>query len=447
MADICQLLASASGPQVRVSKLLRPLSTKHMCDIVGQKAVDAGVVPALVGQLSECEEMQIPATLVLALSMLAADHAAAVVDAGAVPPLVQLVSSGTDRVRLAAIAALRMIMEGSVDRRDAVVAAGVLQPLLPVTRESSDTDVLTWSARLVYDLWSVAENEPLPIPLAELAPFVPVLVGLIAAPEQDDRVLQSARGALAQYSVCVEEDGTDADRDALVEHGAVASMGTLLADKHAKSIGYMIVHCMTTGTTAHKQAVIDADLVPLLVDLAAGEKTDPNLKKIAEKIIGNIVRGGSQRQVEHVVECGGIQPISGLLDGENDNRLTAMLWLLDKILSGSSEAGHEGLPDNPYSTLVDQAGGVDKVVELQTYNDMGVALQAIVCLISHFPTRVDAQRLEALIEAGVIRVVQADEVETNVGADDDIGSDGDSDGGGEGDGQLEGDSRGEREEG
>ena len=72
-------------------------------------------------------------------------------------------------------------------------------------------------------------------------------------------------------------------------------------------------------------------------------------------------------------------------------------------------------------------------------------IQALVFLISHFPTQVDAQRLEAIIQAGVIQVVQADEVETNVGADDDIGSDGEADG--DVDGQLEGESGDEAAEG
>ncbi|CEM10029.1 unnamed protein product [Vitrella brassicaformis CCMP3155] len=444
-------MASASDPQVRteaVRQLAGLLFIEHI-EGIGQKTVDIGVVPLLVEQLSECEDLQAAAGQ--ALSVLAIQNGDAVVNAGAVPPLVQLLSSPDDDVHGRGIATLCNVTAGSAARRDVVVAAGILEPLLKVMRESSNAAMLTVSAHLLRNLWIVSENAPLPAPLAEFAPFLPLLINLIAAPQQDECVLEPARVALADFAGwCAEKDGTVADRDALVECGAVTSIKTLLemADDDFTVMGCLIVQFIGEGSTAHFQAIIDADLVPLLVDLAAGEETDPDLKEIAVKIIGNIVRGGLQRQVEHVVECGGIQPLCYLLDGENDNRLTAMLWLLDKILRAGRQK-QEGLPDTPYCTLIEQAGGVDKMAALQTHNDMGVALQAIVCLISHFPTRVDAQRLEALMQAGVIQVVQADEVETNVGEDDDIGSDGDSDGGGEGKGvgQLEGDSGGERAEG
>ncbi|CEM09037.1 unnamed protein product [Vitrella brassicaformis CCMP3155] len=453
MNDLCQVMASAGGPQHQDQPRLRAdavrllfllLSVKHV-DVMEQKAISAGALPALVEQLSGCEEAQKFAAV--ALSELAVRHgdAVVVVDAGAVPPLVQLVSSPHDNVRVMAIAALFKTTEGSVACRNAVVAAGVLQPLLTAMRESTKADVLAMGAHLLGNLWC---DRPLPAPLAEFAPFLPVLVNLIGAPQQNDRVLQPARRAVAHFaSLCVGEDGTDADRDALVECGAVGSLTALLevADDVGKCIACMMVHCIAEGTTAHVQTVIDADLVPLLVNAAARGGSDPRKREIAAASIGSIARGGSQQQVEYVVECGGVQPICDALDGNaNDNRVIT-------IQGSSSPAGRqkqalEGLPESPYSTLVEQAGGVDKLVELQTHNDIHIAAPAIVFLGRHIPDSIDEQRVAALYQQ---HVAQTAEVETNVGPDDDIGSGCDSDGGSEGevDGQLEGDSGEEGAEG
>jgi len=164
ISDICHLIASASEPQVRtdvVRQLVQLLSIKRLDGTIEQKAIDAGVLPALVEQLSGCEEVQRQAAL--ALGELAITHGDLVVDAGAVPPLVQLVSSADDNVRGAAIAALCIITTESSTCRDAVLAAGVLQPLLKAMRESSVIRVLHLGARLLGILLSVSENSPPPL--------------------------------------------------------------------------------------------------------------------------------------------------------------------------------------------------------------------------------------------------------------------------------------------
>ncbi|CEM29127.1 unnamed protein product [Vitrella brassicaformis CCMP3155] len=435
MADIRHLIASASDPLLRMGaiyELVGLLSIEHI-EGIGQKAVDVGLLPVLIGQLGG-PEVQTGAARVICL--LAVDHAEAVVNAGAVPPLVQLVSSHTGDVRLGAIDVLRNITAGSATRRDAVLAAGILEPLLRVMQESSDnSDVPAWSARLLCNLWSVPEsdleNQPVPVtfpvvPLAECVPFVPVLAGLIAAPQQDNHVMRSARRALAHFAVLSYKKGTDADRDALVECGAVASIKTLLemAEPKIKAVACLVVYFVAEGTTAHKQAVIDGGLVPLLIGSASGGDTGAILKMVAARVIGRLLLG-SQQQIEYVVECGGIQPICVLLDDVGEV-IGDTISVLDNILSaGRQKQGDEGLPDNPYCTLLEQAGGVDKLADLQTHTDILIAARAIAILANHFRPRVDEQRLNGLIQAGVIQAESDDD------DDDDDDGDGESDGAGD----------------
>ncbi|CEM29132.1 unnamed protein product [Vitrella brassicaformis CCMP3155] len=447
MTDICNMMASASDPQLRAEamrQLAGLLSIEHI-EGIGQKAVDVGLVPVLVEQLSGCEDLQAAAGQ--ALSMLAIQNGDAVVNADAVPPLVQLVSSPDDDVRGGGIATLCNITAGSAACRDVVVAAGIVEPLLKAMRESSNAAVLTVSACLLRNLWIVPENAPLPAPLAELAPFVPVLVGLVAAPQQDDRVLKAARVALQHLIHRLHGQGTDADRDALVECGAVASIKPLvqMADLEMKGPALLMVYFVAEGTTSHVQTVIDGGLVPLLVDLAANAESDSGLKEIAVGNILLIVVKGSQRQIEYVVECGGIRPLCDLLDGADgqirDGQIRDIISALHRILNaGRQKQATEGLPNNPYSTLLEQAAGVDKLVELQTHNNMDIALRAVLCSFIHLPDRVDEQRLEALIQAGVIQVVNEqggdeDDRATHVSDSSSSGSDSDSDGQGEGEGE------------
>mmetsp|Transcript_35242 Transcript_35242/g.101358 ORF Transcript_35242/g.101358 Transcript_35242/m.101358 type:complete len:114 (-) Transcript_35242:2653-2994(-) len=57
MTGICHLIASASDPQLQVDatqQLVRLLSVEHI-DSIAQKAIEAGSVPVLVGNLT-CEE-------------------------------------------------------------------------------------------------------------------------------------------------------------------------------------------------------------------------------------------------------------------------------------------------------------------------------------------------------------------------------------------------------
>ncbi|CEM14192.1 unnamed protein product [Vitrella brassicaformis CCMP3155] len=209
-----------------------------------------------------------------------------------------------------------------------------------------------------------------------------------------------------------------------------------MAEPRMKYGAWMVVFLAAGGTTAHKQALIDGGLVPLLINMAAGGETEEAVKDMAAISVGNIALGGSQQQVEHVVECGGIQYFCDRLDGDDSQRLSAMISVLDKILSaGEQKQATEGLPDNPYCTLVDQAGGVDKIVELQAHNDMAIAAPAVLFLGTHFPDRVDGQRREALIQAGAIQIddeqggEDGDSESDGVGdLDTDSGSDGRSDG-------------------
>ncbi|CEM14167.1 unnamed protein product [Vitrella brassicaformis CCMP3155] len=449
MTDLCHLMASASDPQLKrtdvIRQLLQLLCVEHMDGTMDRKAVNADAVPVLVEQL-RCSETQGPAAW--AISVLAMRNGDLVVDAGAIQPLVQLVSSSDDYVRLGAIGALDKVAAESVSRRDAVLAAGVLQPLLKAMREStSDADVLYLGAELLINLWSV---RPLPVPLAECAPFLPVLVGLISKPEQDDSVLRSARGALGHFGMLsIEAHGTDADRDALVECGATASIKALLesAEPQMKGVACLLVMFLAGGTTSHRQAVIDGGLVPLLVRAAARGETHVQQKQTAARTIETLSPEDRRNRSSMWLSVAASSPsvtcsIAATTRATTSPQVSRSLCCYRYSGSaGRQKEANEGLPDNPYCALLEQAGGVDKVAELQTHNHMGIATLSIGILAAHFPGRVDAQRLQAVQAAMQAAGQQEGDGVDDVDTDASGGSDSDGEDDAEGDpaGQLGGD--------
>jgi len=236
----------------------------------------------------------------------------------------------------------------------------------------------------------------------------------------------------------------------------VASLKALLesAEPSLKCVASLTAYVISAGSFEHRQAVIDGDLVPLLVDVAASGETELELKEMAARTVGNIA-GGVQQQTEYVVECGGIQPLCDLLQASTEDLMglqSTLLVLYKTLRAGRQKQANEGLPDNPYCTLLEQAGGVDKIVELQAHNDVAIAVRALAILATYLPNRVDAQRLEALVEAGVIQVVPQpgggeDDRATNAG--DNSGSESDSHSDGEGERDVDGQPQadGEEEEG
>ncbi|CEM29390.1 unnamed protein product [Vitrella brassicaformis CCMP3155] len=156
VTDICHLIASASDGQLRVRavrQLMRLLFIKHLDGMVGQKAVNVRVVPVLVGGA-------------------AGEREAA--GAGSMPAGHASRSSRRNGGQCWCCPAPRVLggHGGAAQHHSgAVVAAGILEPLLKVMREATNAEVLSWSGRLLCDVWIVAENEPLPAPLAEFAPL------------------------------------------------------------------------------------------------------------------------------------------------------------------------------------------------------------------------------------------------------------------------------------
>ncbi|CEL96814.1 unnamed protein product [Vitrella brassicaformis CCMP3155] len=415
---------------------------------IAKKAVNAdGVLPVLMTLMADSShtsnhQIQREAVRVLGNISWRPEHADAVVGAGAIPPLVQLVSSPHDDLREMAMQVLDRLADASPVARDSVLEGGVMEPLLTVVRSTTTTAVLRSGVSLVFALCggeSAIFGEGTPPAVALVSECLPVLAEVVGAPGQDEDVLSSAVFALQCLSeggyhhadavvvsgVCgrmVElatqstvrdpirvtvmrflantAAGPDDHRGALIECGVIPMIKTVLqAYPEGGTWQYEIAEmaCWTVsticaGTVAHIQAVLDEGIVPLLVNILSdgGSHEDSmhwRVRFVAANAIERAADEGSQQQVQYVIECGCIQPLCDML-----HRVSAISAINSILWAGLRKQQAEGLATNPYSTLVEQAGGVTKLVELQRNDNHNTSMASMEVLFHHFPHRVDMQQ-------------------------------------------------------
>jgi hypothetical protein len=176
---------------------------------------------------------------------------------------------------------------------------------------------------------------------------------------------------------------------------------------------------ITAGTREQIQAVIEANIIPQLVQLLV--TADFDMKKEAAMSISHVTSGGSPAQIKYLVQKGCIKPLCDLLTCNDPHLVTVALQCIENVLkAGELEAPppnplgfhpavecdrsgmkpivgmrfhlrgenydlcqaeydklnaaekdqYEAIPPpscNPYNAFVDEDGGFDKLVKLQNH--------------------------------------------------------------------------------
>jgi hypothetical protein len=223
---------------------------RKLLSVEPQPPVDAvlatGVVAVLARLLAHhaMPELQFEAAWALT-NVASTDKTQAVVDAGVVPAMVQLMQSPNGDVREQCIWCLGNIAGDSTESRDAVLAAGALEPLIANLQNPATTSLLrnaTWS------LSNLCRGTPKP-DVARLAPAIPVLVGLLRSDDVD--TLMDACWALSYLS-----DGDEARIQCVVDHGAAAALSPLLGHASHKVVTPALRTLGNVVTRAAKESEI-----------------------------------------------------------------------------------------------------------------------------------------------------------------------------------------------
>ncbi|CAI9291944.1 unnamed protein product [Lactuca saligna] len=127
--------------------------------------------------------------------------------------------------------------------------------------------------------------------------------------------------------------GDDHQTQRIIEHGALPYLLSLLTHNHKKSIkkeACWTISNITAGNKEQIQAVIEAGLIGPLVNLLQTAEFD--IKKEAAWAISNATSGGNNEQIKYLVSQGCIKPLCDLLACPDPRIVTVCLEGLENIL-------------------------------------------------------------------------------------------------------------------
>ncbi|KAL2345629.1 hypothetical protein Fmac_006914 [Flemingia macrophylla] len=181
--------------------------------------------------------------------------------------------------------------------------------------------------------------------------------------------------------------GDDAQTQVIIDHQALPRLQNLLTNNYKKSIkkeACWTISNITAGNKQQIQDVIEANIIPPLVHLLLNAEFD--IKKEAAWAISNATSGGSNEQLKYLVGQGCIKPLCDLLICPDPRIVTVCLEGLENILKvGEAEkniSNTDGV--NLYAQMIDDAEGLEKIENLQSHDNTEIYEKAVKILETYW---------------------------------------------------------------
>ncbi|ORZ41684.1 importin alpha subunit [Catenaria anguillulae PL171] len=366
------------------------------------------------------------------------EHTQAVLDAGALPHFIHLLQHPVPKVVDQAIWALGNISGESATLRDLVLNSGITPHLVRLMADGSQA----WENESLVGnvMWTIGNlcRGKRPTPNWDLIyPLIPLLARALYAVKKVNE-LQDTLWALSYIT-----DGDESTIQAVIDTGAVTRMVMLMTQNETskiiipgiRTLGNIVtgndeqtqsaINCgalalfrnlllshrqkealrkevcwalsnITAGTTEQLQAVIDANLVPLLVDMLAN--ADFKTKREACWAISNFATGALRNpaQLRFLVRQGVIKPLCDLLSSSDVKVLNTTLEAIEALLKGGEQdavqrmrTGQAHEIKNENAQYIEEAGGADKLYLLQDHDNEEIYAMAFKLIENYFDTGSD----------------------------------------------------------
>ncbi|BFZ25031.1 hypothetical protein BsWGS_28070 [Bradybaena similaris] len=316
--------------------------------------IQAGIIPRLVQYLYMDNRRSLQLEAAGALTHIVAgttQQTQVVINAGAVPVFIRLLSAPTEDIQNQAVWALGNIAGDSPKNRDLVLDAGILPSLLRLLCQCAGLAV---TRNAVWCLYNLCSGKQAP-DFSKVSQALPILSRLLN--HSDEKVLANACWTLSHLSYNSSEN-----RQAVINSGVCPKLVELLThiNDSVSAAALRTIGNIVTGDDDQTQVVIDCSALPSLLQLLGSSKE--TIRKEACWVISNITIG-TPHQIQDVIDCNIIPALVNILEmpeSENKTKMEAAWAIANATFGGRPQQIRFLVNQNCIPTLCDLLTMEDK---------------------------------------------------------------------------------------